>query len=570
LVAGRGDAKQRSAYEQLEWSRCANSYNYWRTTYGWLKLKSGEAIRWDTPFPCQNESGDLWQSGVSTTDIKTRQIGQTSNGIHFCAWDAMFHDATTWNYFGCDEDAGKDAIDRLSATLDRLPRWMLERARKTPGQREDETKKARRGQAQQAVTTVSFGLSKIRVWTGSVKKSQGLAGKVFWDDAAKHEDKNRKWQLMYPTIDDPDPKNRGQIIIIFNGEGEEFCYHQWEKANQGEVNLVAHFYPWMADPRRIENSYIAEDGRIRSPWYDEAEKQYLIEHPDADSFAFRAQFPETVREAIFLHGNSRFDMKSLNAIADVLKVEKVASIQKWGRWPRVGFLVWDESDAPPTFDRHPTGRCRLFSEPEPNVRYVVAVDAAGGKQASDFCVAMVGKVHEDGAVEQVFVYEAKVEPEDELVYNALALCIWYNHALLIPETGSSGHGQGFCNAAKLKYDYIYQAIRTSRYTDEEKLELGFATSTASRNPLLAKLGQALGRRDDADKTWIREPTFIIHDERTLDELHRFEIDPDSGKSGAPKGANDDLVITSALLLIGAEWMAAPRQDNARIFFPGEW
>ena len=57
------------------------------------------------------------------------------------------------------------------------------------------------------------------------------------------------------------------------------------------------------------------------------------------------------------------------------------------------FLRFDpETEEPPEFDRHPTGRVRLYEEPEEGAHYVVSIDAAGGRQSSDYCVAMVGSV----------------------------------------------------------------------------------------------------------------------------------------------------------------------------------
>jgi hypothetical protein len=167
------------------------------------------------------------------------------------------------------------------------------------------------------------------------------------------------------------------------------------------------------------------------------------------------------------------------------------------------------------------------------------------------------------------VYQAKVEPTVELAYNAIALCRFYNGALLIPETGSSGHGQSFTDAVKHDYDRIYQEIRTSRYIDQEKLELGFSTNRASRDPLINSLAAAVGEYRDG--AWAVEPTVHIHDARTVEEMRRFEINPRTGKVEAPKGGTDDLVIALALLLVGVRSLGTSKVSTVtKVFGPNDW
>jgi hypothetical protein len=534
---------------------------YWRSRWAYLKVKGGSVMKWDDPFPCQTEEAELWQAGISTIDVKGRQTGQTSDAAHFALWDCMFHEAVVWNIVGADEDAGKDVTDRIQATLDRLPSWMLERSRMTLGA----SRKGKRQHEQQGVTVMTFGLSKLRVLTGSVRKLQGMTGKVLLDDFGKHLDQERKWQLTYPVIDDPNPEHRGQVIVIFNGNGKDFGYHLYRRAKSGEIALRARFLDWTADPRRLDGAF-ERDGKTVYPWYENARAQYLVENPEADEYAFRAQYPATEDDAFFLHGNSRFDLAVLARHSARVEEERDAAEAKGKSYPPLGFLVKDDEEGW-KYERHRTGRLRLYIKPDPEGEYVVAVDSAGGRQAGDYCVAMVGRVY-DEYVEQVAVYEAKVEPADELAYNGVGLAEMYNEALVIPETGSSGHGASFVNAIKSDYPNIYRCIRTSRWLDEEKEELGFATTPGSRNDLLASLAKSLGRL--SDDAWDAEPTLILHDQRTIEQLQHFEIDPKTNKAQAPKGENDDLVICAGLLLIAAREIRSVDNSELVNYMPWEW
>jgi hypothetical protein len=497
----------------------------------------------------------------------------------------MFHEAVTWNLIGKDKDSSVDVIDRLRATLDRLPEWMVTRSRATFGS--DERGHVRRQDKADAVTQLGFGLSRIFALTSTPKKAQGRSGKANLDDFGSQEEQQRKWQLLYPTLDDPDPAARGSVIITFNGEGENFAYHLFQKAKSGEVPLIPHFYWWGKDPRRLENSFVidgdnkinadklTEDeyieafmaGKIECPWYTNALNAYLIENPEADIFSFKAQYPTTEREAFTLRGNSRFLMATLNEWSNIIGKKRETAILAGKKYPVTGFMAIPEDT--PLFEAHPTGRVRLYEKPEKDGVYILSVDAAGGRQAGDFCVAMVGRVHDDGLVEQVCVYEAKVEPQIELAHNALLLARWYNEALIIPETGSSGHGSSFVGAIKDEYDNIYREMRVTRFLDEEREELGFSTNRSSRGPLIDALAAALGRY--AEGAWESEPTIIINDPRTLDQLHKFEIDANTGKAQAPKGSNDDLVVTTALLLVGAKSIYVQKSEKrVRVFSPNEW
>ena len=552
LEAGEGDDRQQAAYQELEWRKCASDPAYFLDKYGYIVLKDGTVSKWNL-WPFQRDLLAQWYKNTSTVAVKARQLGVTTLSSHFALWHILFHEASRWFIVSKDEKSAKDALFRLRVTKDRLPKWMTQRAMERNARVSiDGKKNVRRQDKADATENVSFGFSRLEVLTSTPKSVQGKSGNFILDEFAAHTDQTRIWHLVQPSFD-----GGGMAIIIANGDGENFFYHLYQKAKAGENRLTAHFFSWKDDPTRDE------------AWYERSLKDFLVENPDVDRFAFYAQYPSTEEQAFFLHGNSRFDMDCINTISIRIAKETKRSIRKIGMGIRVGFMVWDPAeDAPPKFEGHPTGRVRMYQKPVEGASYVVSVDAAGGAQANDYCVAMVGKVSDGPVVEQVCVYQAKVEPDRELVFNAVSMCLYYNNALLIPETGSSGHGQSFTNAAKKIYDNIYQEVRTTYFTDDEREVLGYSTNVRTRTPLINTLAASLGRRKD--EKWEIEPTYIIHDSMTLTEMSRFGYDK-NGRVCAPKGGHDDLVIASGLLLAGAgNVLAAKVTTPVRVFALGDW
>lgn len=553
LRKGHGDPTQRAAFEELEWRRCAADPAYFIDNYGYIIMKDGTVQRWRL-WPVQRELLAEWQQGISTVAVKARQLGITTLSIHFAFWEVLFRDAVRWFVVSKEEGSAKDAMSRLRATKDRLPAWMTDRAT-SRSMTDADGGRVRRRDKMDAVTQLSYGMSRLEILTSTPKSVQGKSGKFILDEFAAHSDQSRIYQLVLPAFD-----GGGQAIIIANGDGENTFYHIYQKAKKGENAFTPHFFSWRDDPTRDQS------------WYEAMRRQFLTDNPDADEYAFKAQFPETEEEAFFLHGNSRFDMATLNKWSQIMRDERSARASEYGHLGfHKGFMVIADEKKPHDyrFDRHPTGRVRMYELPEEGAEYVVAVDAAGGSQAGDYCVAMVGKIRRDiQGIEQVCVYQAKVETL-QLAEVALRLGYFYNEALMVIETGASGHGTAVANIVKEDYFNLYRQVRTSRFIDDEKEELGFSTNRKSKGMLIDNIANWIGRCVDGE--WVVEPRYILHDADTLQELNRYQIDPKTGEAGAPKGSNDDLVMASGFLIEGAIYTLAGVEKSRSVHLASwEW
>lgn len=595
---GKGDFKQRAAFEELEWRRCERDPVYFLEHYAWIIVKDGSVVRMRL-WPKQRELVALLHSGGSFSAVKSRQLGVTTVVINYYNWKVLFKEAARCSFVSDTEDKGKEAMSRVAVTNDRLPKWMLDRANQRIGAA-DETE-TKRGRKAESTLSVKFGHGHLKVLPSTPNNVAGVAGDVVLDEFGRHREQRRIIDNAIPAWE-----GGGQMAIIGNGNGEDHFYKTHQSVKRGDFpGMTAYFFSWMDDPNRVtgENApYIIEkdsdgasvppsareyytgddavyenghwtlpDGReVYYPWYRDSERMYLRENPERDVFSFRAQYPTTEQEAFLLHGNSRFDMATLNRLAATLRHEEQSKREAGEPWGYRGFMVSrDHGSHDYSFDRHPSGRIRMYEHPQEGCEYIVGVDAAGGAQAGDYCVAMVGKLRRDiQGVEQVCVYQAKVETL-QLAETALRLAWYYNEALMVIETGASGHGTAVANLVKEDYFNLYRQVRTSRYIDEEQEEIGFSTNRKSKSLLVDNIANWIGRFHSG--TWDPEPRLIIHDPQTLDEMNSYQIDPVTDKSGAPKGSNDDLVMASGFLIEGALYLLAgtdtPRSEH---LMPWEW
>jgi hypothetical protein len=549
LRVGGGDDWQQRAFQELEWRRCEKDPVYWINNYGWIILKDGTIVRWKL-WPVQVELLREWQEGKSTVAVKTRQLGITTLSAHFAYWEVIFKDAVQWYIVSKSESSAKDAVMRIQATKDRLPAWMIERASSRYTEETRQTKKDKKD----AVTRISYGMSSLNVLTSTPKSVQGRSGKFVLDEFAAHSDQKRIFHLVLPSMD-----GGGQAIIIANGEGENTFYHIYQAAKRGENGFIHHFFSWRDDPTRDDE------------WYKREHDRFILDNPDTDEFIFKTQYPETEEEAFFLHGNSRFDIQTLNRLSFLLREEDNAmraSKQPWGYRGRI--VPHEDGNIDHyKFEKSVSGKIRMYELPQEREQYVIGVDSAGGSQAGDYSIIMVGKIRQDiQGVEQVAVYQAKVETL-QLAMMTTRMAHFYNDAFVVIETGGSGHGTAVANIVKEEYNNLYRQIRKTREIDEEKEEIGYSTNTVSKSLLIDNLANWMGLWSDND--WKIPRRLILHDSPTLEELSRFEIDPRTGNAHAPKGSNDDLVMATGFIIEGSLQMLTSRQKAHSVRMnPWEW
>ena len=535
LACGRGSRRQVEAYRELEWRRCAADPVYFIDRYGHLVEKSDGSISKFCLWPVQRELLREWQQHLSTVAVKARQLGITTLSAHFAMWEVIFKEAAKWLLVSASEEKAKDIIDRVQATKDRLPDWMILRAQNRAAVAADGA--AKRKNRSDALMRLSFGHSEMKVVTSTSKSIKGAAANFILDEFTEHDEQERKWRMLLPAID-----GGAMAIIIANGEGEDTFWSIYQRAKTNQGRFMPHFFWWGDDPRRLTDATIdgepalsfSKDEQIKAyaekrlvaPWYDRMEADYLISNPEQDKFAFKQQFPSTEQEAFYLTGNSRFSLDLLNDCSKSLHERQIHPLI--GVLEKVGERKWE-------FKRVPKGTLRLYEEPKLGAQYVIGVDSSGGSSTGDFSVAQVMRI--DGVkLIQACVLHTRINPA-HLAYEVERLGWYYNEAFVVFE--SNFHGQVLRDRLKEGYHNLYMRKRYEKFTDDEVDNIGFWTDAHSKSRIIDQLDE-----------WLHENRVLLNDSKTIGELSHYAV-RDNGTTGAPKGMYDDLVMGLALAVEGA-------------------
>lgn len=533
LRGEKGSRRQLIAWRELEWRRCSRSVAYFLETYGYMTDKDGSVIKWHL-WPVQAELLEEWSRGDSTVAVKSRQLGITTLSAHFALWEVIFKPAVRWHAVSQNEASAKDLMTRLRVTIDRLPKWMIERARSrddVPSQDLDnnQSKRARRRRsgnssaskigATDAITRFSCGLSELLVLTSTPESVQGKAGKFILDEFSKHKQQKRIYHLLLPAFD-----GGGQAIIIANGNGEDTFYSIYQAAKREKNRFSPHFYGWQCDPRRDQD------------WYESTKEDFLLDNPEADEYSFMAQYPSTEEEAFYITGNSRFKLSVINKISKTIREEKIEH--------HIGLLDKDTAGYNGfTFEKHRGGRLKLWLPPVPPGVYIIGVDPAGGVNDGDYATAEVCRFWREFKpespnilLEQVAEYQAKVEPT-YLSMIVERLGRWYNNAFIVVE--KNNHGGTVLSRLKEEYTNLYQDKNTDWLVDEDRDRFGYHQSARSKAEMVDSLAE-----------WLYSGSLKVNSTVAITEMARYEV-RENGTTGAPKGMHDDLVVALGLCVMGA-------------------
>lgn len=574
LYAGVGKVTALEAYQELEWRKCSRDVIYFIERYGWILLKSGNVERLKL-FPAQVEILKSLERGESQIMVKARQLGFTTIVSLFALWEILFKEAIVWNFFGANLDDGTDIKNRASATVDRLPEWIKTRASSTFESEQlsadnPRAPKRRKKNSKDNVQSISFGLSSINIYSGAAKNVRGRAGKIFLDDFGKHEEQFDKWANAYPAINDPLPQNRGQVVIVFNGNGEDFCYDLYTQAKQGKIQeLIPRFYDWKADPRRLDHPILNEAGEVISyQWYEDTKASYTFDGGKSSGLMrFKAEYPETEEDAFFVSVDNRFGNALTNGLMRLsnkvrprhCELVNNSFINSGGA--RAKFRVYQNVVLGENYimgidtagGRTPRGDasvCQVFRVLTDELEQERAYNRNGWKKGGTWAIPHIGgdptimvMKPKNAILELVCTYENRIEPTD-FADVIIELGKHYNNALLVPEINN--HGQTILRKLKDANYYNIYKRRTSnerQFGAEEQDLYGFTTTPQTKTDMINTFSE-----------WLSKGWVIIPDKTTVKEisLYRYEQTRAGNlTTNAPSGQHDDHVIAAALAVVGA-------------------
>lgn len=218
----------------------------------------------------QREPLTALQAGESIIVLKARRLGLSWVVLVFALWRAIFQQGIRVLILCKTEGDASESLDRI--------RRMLERLSNDPGSSHILHGLQRPAKERDAVTKLDVGASTIRALVGTPAAARSeTAGLVIADEFAFQRDDARIWPALLPTVE-----GGGQLAVVSTGNGpasvNKFA-EQWSKANSGETDLTAMFFPWTARPDRTPE------------W-----KASTLAKLGADEFG--VEYPETPDEAL--------------------------------------------------------------------------------------------------------------------------------------------------------------------------------------------------------------------------------------------------------------------------------
>lgn len=333
------------------------------------------------------------------------------------------------------------------------------------------------------------------------------------------------------------PEEPGTSVIVEStarGVGDYF-HKMYLSAKKGpghkDWNGFHHiFLPWYIheeykrEKRKEDAPFSEEEGALIEK-YNLSDEQMLFYRDKKNRLGpdiVKQEYPFTDEEAFLYSGRPYFDIESLERTQDLHIKEPFI---KGDFFPSDGrYKIRDTGDGP----------LWIWEKPVAGELYTVSLDPAGG--GDDFTGIQVLK-----GLEQVASYKGDLMPDDGARY-LYRLCRLYNDALAVPERNGLGYASVIKLTEDLAYTNTYRHVIEGRTKEIESNDYGFKTTPSSRPLLLEKLARLH-----------KQGEIIIRCQRTLDEMRTFVVtDNKTGKGEAQDGEHDDLVMSLALAVQGAE------------------
>ncbi|TFU06168.1 hypothetical protein EUV02_03920 [Polymorphobacter arshaanensis] len=335
------------------------------------------------------------------------------------------------------------------------------------------------------------------------------------------------------------PKNDDTFVAIEStarGTSGPF-YEYWQGARLDPLDpegngFIQVFLPWF-----IQDEYCEEpiEGFTRTLDEEElAEKHGLSDGQlmwrrrkvAADGLdLFKQEYPSNAMEAFLTSGRPVFNLEKLH--------ERLAVC------PNIIHRLGLQLGPKPEFMPDPRGELLVYREHNPAESYTIGSDVAegipgarksNGEFEGDYTVAQVF----DSRKRQVAVWRGHVDP-DFWATTVYHLGLYYNDALLAVEVNN----QGILPNTRLEKDFdypnLYRRLQYDKMRDEEVAKVGFKTDQISKPLIISELRAA-----------IRDGTIELNDQKTIQELMTFVVNPNTGGMEAEYGSHDDTVMALAI------------------------
>lgn len=451
------------------YAQCLASPEYFIMNFVYIQMSEGGRGKFDL-FVFQKKLLHLLKSRDRLIILKSRQLGITTLSAAYALWLMIFKNDQSILALAPDQDKARQILDKISFSYDNLPALLLRMAN------------AESVEKNKLRITLKNG-SKAVAASGASKSARGkTATFLVLDEAAFIENAEELWGSAQQTL-----STGGSAIVLSTPNGNSgFFFDLWEASESGDNEFVPVKLPWTVHPNRDQAWRDRQDAELG--------KRMAAQECDT-SFS---SSEDTYFESEDLQEFER----------DVLDPLEM-------RGPLADYWIWKHADY--------CGNC------------MAVVDTSRGDGADFSTITVI----ELDSMEEVAEYKGLLEPID-LAKKAVEVCLEYNSALLVIE--NTGVGFSTCSHAKqLGYVNIYytpkddseETMMNVDIIDEEKMTIGFTTSTKTRDKVLSSLREA--RLDGSLK---------VRSRRAHSEFKTFIWK--RGKPQAQSGRNDDILMSLAI------------------------
>lgn len=354
-------------------------------------------------------------------------------------------------------------------------------------------------------------------WRGWKERDIRLESRVFpWVSLffAWFEHEEYYWTKAWGQGKELTEKAKKEIVDTLDEEEEwllkQSYFRRWEPKDE----WIKVKRPAVDNPRLQVEVWARKDVGPRKVGLDQIKwRRMMIQDPEIhnDLNKFRQEYPATPEEAFLSSGRTVFDHMALEkmrraATGPIWRGELAEPIDSSGRpvRPVPASLEFDPMviETPIDFDPDKEyeqtefyrlvetryGSTYVWSPPNPERAYIIAVDAAGGGANGDYACAAVIDSETCALVAAVHDRCAPIPFGRRIA----RLAWYYNEALLAFETYPSGHGLSACHSA-IHYGYqrMYKRRNQSTSSKDMSEELGWHTSVRTKDMMIGRITEAV-------------------------------------------------------------------------------
>lgn len=338
----------------------------------------------------------------------------------------------------------------------------------------------------------------------------------------------------------------GHLIIETTANGLNFFHSLYQKSKKNENAYKSFFYNYIDTSCMFEDEYKkykriwkninGKDFSMDNLTEEEVKlmndyegvtldmlcwRRLKIQNSTVDQF--NQEFPLTDEMAFITSGDNVFDNTRISNVLKALQLKKDKYLNKK-----------ELSDLPIELSKFYGKSFFMYEKPIVGMKYYIGVDSSEGI-GKDYSTCIV--MDKDGKEVAMFKNN-KIKPY-EFASFVNELGRYYNKAYLVVEKASGGHSV----IERLRYEYKYMNMAKYKSYDQfnrVQWQIGFDTNSKTKGLIINDL------REMFEKGQI-----LINSADTVEEMKVFEI-KENGSMGAMSGYHDDLVMATALALVGVK------------------